>query len=66
VTSIENYLAGVENPSPSVESGFSASIESVYAARVESIPGPIIANTPATWAESMRILGAMILVLRFY
>ena len=63
--SIENYLAGVENLSPGAESGSSASVESIYAARAESIPGPIAANTPATWAESTRILGATILVLRF-
>jgi hypothetical protein len=63
--SIENYLAGVKNPSPSAESGSSASAESVYIARVESVPGPIIANIPATWAESIRILGATILVLGF-
>jgi hypothetical protein len=48
VTSIENYLAGVKNPSPDIESGSLASAESVYAARVESIPRPIIVNILAT------------------
>jgi hypothetical protein len=65
MTNIENCLASVENPSPSIESGFLASIESVYIARAESIPGPIIINILATWAESTYILGAMILVLGF-
>jgi hypothetical protein len=65
VTGVENCLAGVENPSSGIESGFLASIESVYVARAESVSGPIVANILATWAESMRILGAMILVLRF-
>jgi hypothetical protein len=65
MTSIENYSAGIENPSPGVESGSSANAESVYIARVESVPGPIIANAPATWVESAHILGAIILALGF-
>jgi hypothetical protein len=66
MTNIENYLAGIKNPSPGIESGFLASVESVYIARVESVPRPIIVNAPATWAESVYILRATILVLRFY
>jgi hypothetical protein len=65
MTDIENYSAGVENPSPGIESGSSASAESVYIARIESIPGPIIANILATWIESMCVLRATILVLGF-
>jgi hypothetical protein len=65
MTSIENYSADIENPSPGAESGSSASVESVYIARIESIPGPIAANALATWVESMRTLGATILVLGF-
>jgi hypothetical protein len=65
MTNIENYLAGIENPSPSAESGSSASAESVYIAKAESIPRPIIVNTSATWVESTHILRATILVLRF-
>jgi hypothetical protein len=65
MTSIENYSAGIENPSPGVESGSLASAESVYIARAESVPGPIIVNVSATWAENMHILRAIILVLRF-
>jgi hypothetical protein len=65
MTSVENCLAGVENPSPGVESGSLASAESVYVARAESIPGPIAVNIPTTWAESVHVLGAMILVLGF-
>jgi hypothetical protein len=66
MTSIENYLAGIKNSSPGVESGSLASIESVCAARAESIPGPIIVNALATWVESIYILGATILALEFY
>jgi hypothetical protein len=65
MTGIENCLANIENPSPSAESGSLASVKSVYIARVESIPGPIVVNTPATWTESIYILEAMILALRF-
>jgi hypothetical protein len=57
VTGVKNYLAGVENPSPGAESGSLAS--------AESIPGPIIANALATWVKSARVLGAMILALKF-
>jgi hypothetical protein len=48
MTSIKNYLAGVENPSPGIESGSLASAESIYIAKAENIPGPIIANILAT------------------
>jgi hypothetical protein len=48
MTSIENYLAGIENFSPSIESSSLASIESVYIARAESIPRPIITNILTT------------------
>jgi hypothetical protein len=65
MTSIENCLAGIENPSPSIESSSLASAESIYTAKAESIPGPIIVNTLATWVESTHILGATILVLGF-
>jgi hypothetical protein len=65
MTSIENYLAGIENPSPGVESGSLANVESVYIARAESVPGPIVANVSVTWVESVYILGVIILVLGF-
>jgi hypothetical protein len=48
MTNIENYSAGIENPSPGIKSGSLASIESVYIARAENIPGPIIVNILAT------------------
>jgi hypothetical protein len=48
MTNIENYSAGIENPSPSIESGSSASAESAYIAKAENIPGPIIVNILAT------------------
>ena len=48
MTSIENYLADIENSSFSVESSSLASVENVYIARAESIPGPIIINILAT------------------
>jgi len=65
MTNIKNYLAGIKNHSPGIENGSLASAESVYIARAESIPRPIAANTPVTWAESIYILKAIILALRF-
>jgi hypothetical protein len=48
VTNIENYLAGIKNPSPGIESGSLVNAKSVYIARAESVPRPIIANILVT------------------
>jgi hypothetical protein len=48
MTNIKNYLAGIENFFPGIESGSSASIKSVYIARAENIAGLIIVNILTT------------------